>query len=256
MFDLKDKVILITGASRGIGAAAAKLLAKSGSTVVLTARSEKALHALVAEIEGEGGKAAAIACDVAKYNDVSNAVNFAVETFGKLDVLVNNAGIIDPIAKLADSDPDAWDQVVDINFKGVYHGIRAVLPSMLTQGSGTIINISSGAATSILEGWSHYCSTKAAVLSLTKAVHKEYADQGIRSIGLSPGTVATHMQVAIKESGINPVSQLDPNVHISPEWVGQAIAYLCTDDADKYCGMDFSLKTDEGRLAVGLPTKS
>ncbi|WP_420549109.1 SDR family oxidoreductase [Curvivirga sp.] len=256
MFDLKDKVILVTGASRGIGASAAKILAKCGASVVLTARSEDALTELCDEIKTDGGKAAAITCDVATYQDVEKAINFTIETFGKLDVLVNNAGVIDPITRLVDSDPDAWDQVVDINFKGVYHGIRAALPSMLSQGSGTIINISSGAATYVLEGWSHYCSTKAAVLSLTQAVHLEHQEDGIRSIGLSPGTVATHMQVAIKDSGINKVSQLDPSVHISPDWVGQAIAYLCTPDADKYCGTDFSLKTDEGRLAVGLPTVS
>jgi NAD(P)-dependent dehydrogenase (short-subunit alcohol dehydrogenase family) len=87
---------------------------------------------------------------------------------------------------------------------------------------------------------------------LTKCADKEYRDSGIRVVGLSPGTVATDMQVVIKASGVNPVSQLDPSVHIAPEWVGEAVAWLCTDAADPYAGADFSLKTEEGRALVGL----
>ncbi len=143
-------------------------------------------------------------------------------------------------------------QIVDVNFKGVYHGLRYAIPEMVNAGGGTIINISSGAATSALEGWSHYCATKAAVLSLTRVAHREYVDQGVRVVGLSPGTVATDMQVAIKASGINPVSQLDPDAHISPEWVAEALIWLCGPEADPHLGTDFSIKTDEGRAAVGL----
>jgi NAD(P)-dependent dehydrogenase (short-subunit alcohol dehydrogenase family) len=123
---------------------------------------------------------------------------------------------------------------------------------MVARGGGTIVNISSGAATSALEDWSHYCATKAAVLSLTRVADKEYREQGIRVIGLSPGTVATEMQVKIKASGINPVSQLDWSAHIPPEWVARAIAWLAGPEADAHRGTDFSLKTNEGRAAVGL----
>ena len=133
-----------------------------------------------------------------------------------------------------------------------HHGIRAALPRMVTQGAGTIINISSGAATGALEGWSHYCATKAAVLSLTKVTHKEMHDKGIRVMGLSPGTVATDMQREIKASGINPVSQLDWSAHISPDDVAKAIAWLGTPAADPWRGQDFSLKTPDGRTAAGL----
>ena len=145
-------------------------------------------------------------------------VRRCVDEFGSVDVLVNNAGVIEPIARLADSDPADWTKAIDINVKGVYYGIRACLPTMLEAGGGTIVNVSSGAATSAMEGWSHYCSSKAAVLSVTQCVHKEYGEQGIRMLGMSPGTVATGMQVAIKASGLNPVSQLDPSVHIPAEW--------------------------------------
>ena len=116
----------------------------------------------------------------------------------------------------------------------------------------TIINISSGAATSELDGWSHYCSSKAAALMLTKCGHKELAPE-TRVIGLSPGTVMTDMQVSIRASGINPVSKLDPAVHIPPSYVAKALEYLIGPGGDDYKGGDFSIKTDAGRKAVGLP---
>lgn len=252
MNELAGKTALITGASRGIGAATARLMATNGMKVVLAARTLSDCEKIAAEIRQNGGEAIAIECDVASFASVQAAVKKAVDTYGKLDILVNNAGVIDPIARLADSDPDSWDKVVDINMKGVYHGLRAVLPDMEKRGSGVIINVSSGAATNALEGWSHYCSTKAAVLSLTQCVHKEYAEHGIRCIGMSPGTVATDMQVAIRDSGINPVSQMDFSAHIPPEWPAQAITWLCTEAAAEWSGTDFSLKTEKGRRLCGI----
>ncbi len=252
MDELNGKAAVVTGASRGIGAATARELANCGVSVILAARSLAEIENIAADIQAAGGKARAIQCDVAIYGDVKGAVDLCVSSFGRIDILVNNAGIIEPIARIADSDPDAWDQVVDINVKGVYHGLRAALPAMEAQGSGVIINLSSGAASGALEGWSHYCATKAAVLSLTRCADKECREKGIRVTGLSPGTVATDMQVAIRQSGVNPVSQLDPSVHISAEWSARAIAWLCTSAAAEYSGTDFSLKNDEGRRLVGL----
>lgn len=252
MSNVTGKTVIITGASRGIGAATARHLAGLGATVVLAARSVDRIETIAREIVGQGGQALAVPCDVAKARDVRTFIETAIGRTGRIDMLVNNAGIIDPIARLADSDPEAWGAVVDVNVKGVYHGLRFAIPEMLARGGGTIINISSGAATSALEGWSHYCATKAAVLSLTRVADKEYRDHGVRVIGLSPGTVATEMQVQIKASGINPVSQLDPSAHIPPEWVARAIAWLAGPEADTHRGTDFSLKTDAGRAAVGL----
>ena len=252
MNQVSNKTIVITGASRGIGEAAARHFGNADAHVVLAARSEAQITAIAKEINEGGGTATAIRCDVSQPDDVEKLINTAVEETGSIDVLINNAGMIDPIARLADSDPDAWGQIVDVNFKGVYHGLRYAIPEMVRAGGGTIINISSGAATSALEGWSHYGATKAAVLSLTRVAHKEYGDQGVRVVGLSPGTVATGMQVAIKASGINPVSQLDLDVHIPPEWVAKALMWRCGPEADPYLGTDFSIKTDEGRKAVGL----
>ncbi|MBO6756572.1 MAG: SDR family oxidoreductase [Roseibium sp.] len=252
MFQLQGKSALITGASRGIGEAAALSLAKYGVAVVLAARSTKDIERIAAHIRELGGEAAAISCDVSRYDDVEAAVRLCADSFKGIDILVNNAGLIDPISRLESSDPDAWGKVIDVNVKGVYHGIRAAAPLMLEKGSGTIINISSGAATGALEGWSHYCASKAAVLSLTKCGDKEFGDKGITVLGLSPGTVATEMQVQIKASGINPVSQLDPSVHIPAEWVGEAIAWLSTDAGNAFKGTDCSLRDEGVREAVGL----
>ena len=247
--NLKDKTAVVTGASRGIGEAAARRLAQAGANVVLLARSENDIHTIAKDI---GENTLPLTCDVSNWNDIEQAFLKAHDRYGSIDILVNNAGTIDPVSRIEDADPIAWGNVVDINLKGVFHGIRAAIPTMKDRG-GIIINISSGAATSALEGWSHYCSTKAAVLSLTQCVHKEYGDRGVGCVGLSPGTVATDMQQSIAASGINPVSQLDWSAHISPQTVAEAIVWLCTDAARAHDGTDFSLKTPTGRMAIGLP---
>ena len=254
MINLSGKVALVTGASRGIGEAAAVRLAAAGAAVVVTARSLGAAEAVVARIGAGGGRAIGVACDVARYADVEDAVRAAVDAYGRLDILVNNAGLIEPIARLADSDPEAWGAVIDVNVKGVYHGLRAAIPVMVAQGGGTVVTISSGAATSAMEGWSHYCSSKAAALSLTRCADQEYGPAGVRVVGLSPGTVATGMQIAIKASGLNPVSRLDPSAHIPPDDAAEAVAWLCTEAGAAYAGTDFALRSTEARRLVGLAT--
>ena len=253
IIDLSEKTTLITGASNGIGLAAAQTLADYGATVVLAARSQDKIDAEALRLRAQGKKAYSVVCDVSDYESFSHAIEFARAETGALDVLVNNAGVIEPLSTLLQSDPVEWAQSVDVNYKGVYYGMRAALPHMLEQSSGTIINLSSGAASRPVKGWSHYCSSKAAAKMLTQAAHLELEGSNIAIIGLSPGTVATPMMKKIKEAKINPISHLDWSVHIPPEWVAQAIAYLCTDAGQIYSGTDFSLKTDEGRSAVGLP---
>jgi len=252
MEHLRNKSVLITGASRGIGAAVARTLAAHGAWVALAARDRSALEEVASELEADGGRALVVPCDVSDYASVRTAVEQAVEAFGGLDVLVNNAGLIDPIARITDSDPDAWSRVIDVNLKGVYYALQSALPHLIAR-RGTAIQMSSGAATSALEAWSHYCASKAAVLSLTRCAHREVSALGVRVVGLSPGTVATEMQAKIRASGINTVSQLDPSVHIPAEWVGRAVAYLCGPQGAEHAGGDFSLKDEEGRRRVGLP---
>ncbi|NKB54842.1 MAG: SDR family NAD(P)-dependent oxidoreductase [Alphaproteobacteria bacterium] len=252
MRDLENKTAIVTGASRGIGAATARELAARGAAVLLLARSSSEIQTIAAEIREAGGQAEAMRCDVTAYADVEAAVTHCRAAFGRVDILINNAGLIEPIARLAESDPVAWVTAADVNYKGVYHGLRAVFPAMLEQGSGVVVNISSGAATGTLEGWSHYNSSKAAALSLTRCADAEYRGKGIRVVGFSPGTVATGMQVAIKASGLNPVSQLDPSAHSDPMVPARLIAWLCTDEASDYAGTDVSIQDEMVRQRSGL----
>ena len=246
---MQGKVVIITGASRGIGAAAARVFAAAGAKVALLARSGDQVAAIAAEI---GPAALALRCDIAQADEVAAAVAQVVAQFGRVDVLINNAGVIDPIAPLTSADADAWGRSIDINLKGVFHGIRAAVPVMQAQGGGTVITVSSGAATTPYEGWSAYCAGKAGALMLTRALHLEEAAHGIRALGLSPGTVATEMQVKIRASGVNPVSQLDPAVHIPAEWPARALLWMCGPEADPWLGKDISLRDETVRKAAGL----
>ena len=153
-------VVIITGASKGIGAAAAVYLAEQGHKVVLAARSAEKVGELALKI---GASALAVPTDVSSASDMKNLFEKTVDKFGKVDVLVSNAGVIDPIAHIVDSDPEEWGKAIDINVKGVYLGLKYAADFHVK----TVINISSGAATTALDGWSHYCASKAAVLMLT-----------------------------------------------------------------------------------------
>ncbi|MEL7099288.1 MAG: SDR family NAD(P)-dependent oxidoreductase [Pseudomonadota bacterium] len=245
--DMTGNTVLITGASRGIGAAAARAFAAAGANVALTARSADALATLSGEI---GDRALALPCDVADYDAVASAVAATVKHFGGLDVLINNAGAVEPIAHLANADPAAWGHVIDVNLKGVFYGMHAALGVMQDTG-GTIITISSGAAHGPVEAWSHYCASKAGAAMLTRCLDKE-AGKTVRAMGLSPGTVATQMQREIKASGINPVSQLDWSDHIPPEWVADTLIWMCGPDAAEFAGQEVSLRDEAIRARVGL----
>jgi len=249
MHQLAGKRVLITGASQGIGAAAARVFAAAGARLGLAARNSKALGKLAAEL---GGSALALPCDVADMASLQGAAAAMQKAFGGIDVLINNAGVIEPIAPLEAVDPRAWGQAVDVNLKGVFHGIRAVLPLMLKQRGGSILNVSSGAAHSPLEGWSAYCSAKAGAAMLTACLHHETHGRGIRAMGLSPGTVATEMQVKIRASGINPVSALDPSVHIPADWPARALLWMCGPDADEFLGQEIKLRDEAIRRRAGL----
>ncbi len=180
-------------------------------------------------------------------------IEFLLSKGAEKIILINNAGVIEPLTHLIDSDPTQWGLAADINYKGVYHCMRATLPHMVNAGGGTIVNLSSGAANSALPGWSHYCSTKAAVKKLTEVAHRELHESNIRVVGLSPGTVATDMMKNIREAKINAVSHLDWSVHIPPEWAAEGVAFLCGPEGGECAGTDFSIKTPEGRARIGLP---
>lgn len=237
--DLHDRVVVITGANRGIGAAAVAAFESAGARVAALSR------------QGSGG-GMALRCDVADWNSVREAVDTVLDRWGRIDVLVNNAGVIDPIARIAEAEPEAWGRAQDVNLKGVFHGMRAAIPVMRAQGGGTIITVSSGAALRPLEGWSAYCASKAGALMLTQAAHLEEAAHGIRVMGLSPGTVATDMQRQIRASGVNPVSQLPWEDHIPADWPARALVWMCGPGGDRFLGRDLSLRDVDLRREIGL----
>lgn len=246
---MDGKVIVITGASRGIGEAAARRFVAAGAKVALLARSFGAIAELAEEL---GDAATAEAVDVADWKGMERAIERVEEVFGPVDVLINNAGVIKPVDLLAESNPVEWAKAIEINLSGVYNGMRAVLPGMLERGRGTIVTVSSGAAHNPLEGWSHYCSSKAGAAMLTRCAHLENAEKGIRIMGLSPGTVATQMQREIKASGVGPVAKLNWEDHIPPEWPAEALLWMCGPEADRYLGQEISLRDPVIREKVGL----
>jgi len=217
--------------------------------VCLAARSKGEITQIAEQI---GEAAIAVACDVSVYSDVAAAVEATVSTFGGLDVLINNAGVIEPISRMETADPEGWSHAVDINLKGVFYGMRAALPVMVDNGGGTILTVSSGAAHNPIEGWSHYCSSKAGAAMLTACADKEMQAKGIRAMGLSPGTVATQMQREISASGINPVSLLKWEDHIPADWPAKALLWMCGPDADDFIGSEISLRDESIRKRVGL----
>lgn len=247
--DMTGKTTVVTGASRGIGEATARVFAEAGANVVLLARSGDAIGRIAREI---GENALAVTCDVASWSQVKAAVGQAAYRFGGVDVMINNAAVLGPVSMLRDADPAAWGKGVDINVKGVFHGMRAAVPLMRKAGGGTVLTVGSGAAHMALEGWSQYCASKAAATMLTEALHKEEAGAGIRALTLSPGTVATDMQREVKASGVGPVAALNWEDHIPPDWPAKALLWMCSPDADAFRGGEVRLSDPAIRARIGV----
>jgi NAD(P)-dependent dehydrogenase (short-subunit alcohol dehydrogenase family) len=252
MTKLTGRVAMVTGGSRGIGAAAAMALAKAGAAVVLVARDGAAASRVAGMITDNGGEACGLACDVVDYACVERIVQETEQRFGRADILVNNAGVIEPIGPLVKSDPATWQRNIEINLTGAYNVVRAVLPQMVEAGGGTVINLSSGAAHRALEGWSAYCAAKAGLAMLTNAITLETAGLGIRVFGLAPGVIDTDLVGQIRASGINHISQI-PRANLAPvEHPAAAIVYLCSAAADDLIGKEVLLRDPEFRQRIGL----
>lgn len=237
-------IAIVTGAARGIGAATAIALARRGVTPVLIVREPAAAAEVQHAIAAAGGTCEVIGADVTDLAAVRRAVALTVERHGRIDIAVNNAGVIDPIGALADTDPDAWARNVEVNLVGPYHVCHAVLPSMLAQGNGVIVNVSSGAAHAPREGWTAYCSAKAGLFMMTRGLALEYGERGVAVYGLQPGLIDTGMQASIRQSGINEISRVQRASLASPDRPASVIAWLCCDAPGDLRGLDLSMSDD------------
>ena len=206
---MDGKVLIVTGAGRGIGKETALLLSKEGARTVVIDRDADTASAVAVEIKAAGGQALAIGADVTSREQLDAAVAQAVGTFGRVDVLINNAGITQD-ATLAKMTEAQFDRVVDINLKGVFHATQAVLPGMLAQGSGKIINASSVVGLHGNFGQTNYAATKAGVIGMTKSWAKELAKKGITANAVAPGFIQTEMTAAMPEKVLTMMADKTP----------------------------------------------
>ena len=195
---LQGQVALITGGGRGIGAAAAELLAAAGASLVLTARSEDEIDAVAKRIRKAGGKAIAVPCDVSDFGQIEEVIEAALTQYDRMDILVNNAALVWPVEEVAESDPDEWAYNIHVNLVGPYNLARHVLPVMIAQGYGRILNITSGAAKGGFVGMSAYSAAKAGLDAFTRSLAAEVASAGVMVNGLNPGMVDTEMQADLR----------------------------------------------------------
>lgn len=204
--NIERKVIVITGASSGLGEAAARRLSREGAAVVLAARRSERITTLAEELHTEGGKALAVATDVTIAAQVKALVEAAVTTFGRIDVMINNAGLM-PHSPLERLKLDDWNNMIDVNLRGVLHGIAAALPYMKEQKSGHFINVSSVAGHKVRPGAAVYVATKFAVRALSEGLRQEVKPYNIRTTIISPGAVATELPNSITEGDVQEVMQ-------------------------------------------------
>lgn len=229
---IHGKTIVITGASSGMGAAAARHLAAKGASVVLGARRADRIEALAAEIREAGGKATAVVTDVTKRDDLKNLVDTAVKSYGRIDVLINNAGVM-PLSPLDRLKVDEWDQMIDVNLKGVLYGIAAALPYMKAQKSGHIINLSSVAGHKLFGGSAVYSATKFAVRALSEGLRAEVAADNIRVTIISPGAVKTELLEHISEKDIQAANEdYVGQIGVPAETFGRMVAFAISEPED------------------------
>ncbi len=232
MSEITDKVIIITGASSGLGEASARRLAKNGAKLMLAARREECLQNLVNEIEQAGGTAKYQLTDVTNRSEVEALVKATLQAYGKVDVLVNNAGLM-PLSPLAATKVAEWEKMVDVNLKGVLYGVAAVMPIMQAQKSGQIINISSVAGHKVFPGGAVYCATKFAVKAISEGIRLE-SEGIIRSTNISPGAVATELANSITHEETAKGMDAIYEIAIDADAIARAITYAIEqpDDVD------------------------
>lgn len=230
--NIKDKVIVITGASSGMGEAAARHLAQKGARVVLAARRADRIKVIANDINGEGGEALAMVTDVTSLEDVKKLVDTTVAKWGRIDVLINNAGVM-PLSSLDQAKVNEWDQMIDVNLRGVLHGIAAALPIMKAQKSGHIINTASVAGHLVFPTSAVYSATKFAARALTEGLRNEASAWNIRATIISPGAVSTELLEHISDKDVQAANQeYVSKVGVPPETFARMVAFAINEPED------------------------
>ena len=249
---LKGKVAVITGASKGIGKGIARQYAKEGAAVVLASRSKDLLSSIAGQINQEGGKALALEVDVTRYESMEAMVEETVNHFGRLDIMVNNAGI--SMARPSEELPPAdWQRAMDTDLSGVFYGCQCAARKMIPQGGGCIINITSVYGLVAAPGRAAYCASKAACNMLTKGLAVEWAKKNIRVNAIAPGYIRTELVQGVIDSGMLPLGAIEKRTPLGrigevPELLGLAV-YLASDDSGFMTGSVINI--DGGWEAYG-----
>jgi NADP-dependent 3-hydroxy acid dehydrogenase YdfG len=229
---IEGKAVVITGASSGLGEAAARLLSAQGARVALGARRADRLESLASELTRGGGKALALTTDVTRYDQVKKLVEAAVQTYGRIDVMINNAGLM-PQSLLESLEINEWDRMIDVNIKGVLYGIAAALPYMKRQRAGHIINVSSVAGHRVGPGSAVYAATKHAVRALSEGLRQEVKPYNLRTTVISPGAVATELPDGVTDPAVGErIRKFYADVAIPADSFARAIAFAISQPED------------------------
>ncbi|WP_327592019.1 SDR family oxidoreductase [Streptomyces chartreusis] len=236
MLSLNGKIVAITGASGGIGEATARLLAQRGASVVLAARRGERIDAIAQDIREEGGRAAACVVDVTEAEDLRRLVSTTVERYGRIDVLVNNAGIA-PISPLADLDTEGWSAMIDVNLRGMLNGVAAALPVFREQGKGHLVSIVSVAGLSVSPSMAVYAATKNAVRTVHEGLRTESTDGVVRTTAISPGYIRTDLAESMADPALRHRTRENMDaMGIPPEAVARAVAFAVEQPDDVEIG--------------------
>lgn len=244
MSAISGKVVVVTGASSGIGLATARMLAKTGASVVLGARREARLKELAESIEKDGGQAAWRVTDVAKREDMRALVDLAIQRFGKMDALVNSAGVAQN-SRIDDLQVEDWEEMIDINIRGTLYGIAAALPVFKEQGSGHIINIISTSGIRLLPTQGVYAGTKNAVRAITEILRQESGDK-LRVTEISPGMIATELVSRMKDPAMRQHAEERTKIAVSPDAIARAVVFALEQPADVEIGSIVVRPTAQG----------
>jgi len=250
MGKLDEKVAIVTGAASGIGKATARLFSVEGAKVVVADWDEEAGAAVAAELRREGGHAIFVQADVSRSEDMQRMVQAALNEFGRIDILINNAGIEGQQAQTADATEENWDHVMEVNLKSVFLGMKYVIPQMLAQGGGAIVNNASVAGLVGFAGSPAYCASKGGIIQLTRVTALEYAARSIRVNCVCPGVILTPMveRVAMTQEVMQALVGMEPVGRLGrPEEIASAILFLASDEASYVTGA--ILPVDGGLVA-------